>query len=116
MARQVIVLALIFIALVGAVSAAKEGAATATDKTPTASPATESAVTPTAEAVDAEGPSVGENGETIGEDANAPTGELGPATAEALGPAGDAKSSSATGLKVSVALAGVAAIAGVLSF
>ena len=115
MARQVIALALIFVALVGAVSAAKEGATT-----PTASPATESAVTPTAEAVDAVAPSTGANGETIGEEANAPTGELGPATAEALGPAGDEGKTAgkAAGLKVSFALAaaGVVGIAGVLSF
>ena len=119
MARQVIVLALIFIALVGVVSAATETAnatATATANATDKAPATDKAAeTPTAEAADAEAPSVGANGETIGEEANAPTGELGPATAEALGPSGD-KKSNAGALKVSVAMAGVAAVVGFFSF
>ncbi|PIA43812.1 hypothetical protein AQUCO_01800097v1 [Aquilegia coerulea] len=111
MARQIVVLALIFFAIVGAVSAKDQAAA----KAPSAEAPVASAEGPTGIAEEGGvSPSVGESGEVIGETDDAPSGPLGPVTAEAVAPASD--KSGAGALKVSAAVACVAAVAGFLSF
>ncbi|KAF5189795.1 hypothetical protein FRX31_020618 [Thalictrum thalictroides] len=113
MARQIVVLALVFFAIVGAVSAKNHQEA----KAPSAQAPVASAEGPSGIAEEAaSSPTVGEGGEVIGEtDNDAPSGPLGPVTAEGLGPSSDGKSG-AGALKVSIAVVGVAAVAGFLSF